>query len=308
MHEDGPQGYPHPQVTQSLHSGPLCLANSAQVSKIAPSGHRKQPAPSIAYLLYMQSVAAIKRSSSASCTYVLVHGAYHGGWCYAKVVPLLEAAGHTIVAVDLPGHGDNPVPREEITLAAYVRHVCSVIDDLQAGPEGVILVGHSLGGVSISQVAEDRPEKVKTLVFLAALMPRHGESRRDLSVRLNESSATTEAREQTADGLAYSVRAEYVKPFFYGLCSDEDIGAARLRLVPQASEVATAAVSLSAARYGAVPRVYIECLRDAAIPIDIQRRMVASLPCERVLSLDTDHSPFFSAPQELAAHLLSLAL
>ena len=59
--------------------------------------------------------------------YVLVHGAFHGGWCYEKVVPLLEAAGHTAIAVDLPGHGDNIGCRsEEVTLDAYVDHVCGV--------------------------------------------------------------------------------------------------------------------------------------------------------------------------------------
>ena len=60
--------------------------------------------------------------------FVLVHGAYHGAWCYQKVVPLLEAGGHTVIAVDLPGHGDNPVPRDQITLDNYVAHVCDIVD------------------------------------------------------------------------------------------------------------------------------------------------------------------------------------
>ena len=59
-------------------------------------------------------------------------------------------------------------------------------------------------------------------------------------------------------------------------------------------------------RYGTVPRVFIECLQDGAIPIEVQRQMVAEVPCETVLTLDTSHSPFFSAPEELVEHLLSL--
>jgi pimeloyl-ACP methyl ester carboxylesterase len=236
-------------------------------------------------------------------TYVLVHGAYHGAWCYAKLVPLLEAAGHTVIAVDLPGHGDNPVPREQITLAAYVEHVCGVID---AQAEPVILVGHSLGGMTISQVAEERPDKIKTLVFLTAMMPKDGESRVSISARVDENSTVAQARQATEDGIASTVRDDMIKPLFYADCSDEDIATAKANLVPQATEVITATVRLTDERYGSVPRVFIECLRDGAIPIETQRRMVADLPCEKVLTLDTSHSPFFSAPQQLADQLLSL--
>ena len=236
-------------------------------------------------------------------TYILVHGAYHGAWCYAKVVPLLEAAGHTVVAVDLPGHGDNPVPREQITLAAYVDHVCSVIDDQD---EPVILVGHSLGGISISQVAEESPEKIAKLVFLTALMPKDGETRASAAARLGETSTVGDARVPTEDGLASTVRDEMIKPLFYEDCSDADIAIAKTNPVPQAMAVMATELRLSDERYGSVPRIFIECLQDGAIPIDMQRRMVADVPCEQVITLNTSHSPFFSAPQELADHLLSL--
>ena len=97
-----------------------------------------------------------------------------------------------------------------------------------------------------------------------------------------------------------------IKPLFYEDCSDEDIATAKANLVPQAAQVITASVRLTKQRYNSVPRVFIECLRDGAIPIEMQRQMVAELPCERVMTLDTSHSPFFSAPRELADHLLSL--
>ncbi|NKB49570.1 MAG: alpha/beta fold hydrolase [Alphaproteobacteria bacterium] len=236
-------------------------------------------------------------------TYVLVHGAYHGAWCYARVVPLLEAAGHKVVAVDLPGHGDNPAPRDQITLAAYVDHVCGVLD---AQDEPVILVGHSLGGISISQVAEERSEKVAKLVFLTALMPKDGETRAIAAARLGETPTVGNARVPTEDGLASTVRDEMIKPLFYGDCSDADIATAKANLVPQAMAIMGTEVHLTDARYGSVPRVFIECLQDGAIPIDMQRRMVADVPCETVMTLDTSHSPFYSAPRELADQLLSL--
>ena len=110
--------------------------------------------------------------------FVLVHGAYHGGWCYARVVPLLEAAGHTAIAVDLPGHGDNPRPIAEVTLDAYIDHVCEIIS---SQPEPAVLVGHSLAGITITQVAERMPERQAWLVYLTAMMPENGQNRVDLA-------------------------------------------------------------------------------------------------------------------------------
>ena len=89
-------------------------------------------------------------------TFVLVHGASHGSWCWDKVVPLLEAEGHNAVTVDLPGntYGEFDVPLCQVTLSSYTDHVCKVLDQLD---EPVVLVGHSLGGLTITQAAEARP-------------------------------------------------------------------------------------------------------------------------------------------------------
>jgi len=237
-------------------------------------------------------------------TYVLVHGAYHGAWCYTKLVPLLKDAGHIVIAVDLPGHGKNPTPIHQVTLSNYVNHVCQIIDS-QPGP--VILVGHSLGGITISQTAEQRSNKIKYLVYLTAMMPKNGESRMDISARVNEIPKVAQARVSVAGGSASVIGAESIKPLFYADCLEEDIVFAKKNLVPQATQILYAEVSLSDNSYGNVPRVFIECLKDQAIPLQMQRRMVADMPCDRVLSLNTSHSPFFSAPDKLAVHLLSLS-
>ena len=102
-------------------------------------------------------------------TFVLVHGASHGSWCWDKVVPVLESLGHRAAAVDLPGntYGEFDVPAAQVTLDTYVKHVCKVLDQLD---EPVVLVGHSLGGLTITQTAERRPDKIKTLVYLTALL------------------------------------------------------------------------------------------------------------------------------------------
>ena len=106
-------------------------------------------------------------------TYVLVHGAWHGSWCWEKVVPLLKQAGHQVEPLDLPGHGQDKTPICEITLAAYTKRVCETLD---AQAEPVILVGHSMGGIVITQIAEERPEKIQRLVYLTARLLQNGQS------------------------------------------------------------------------------------------------------------------------------------
>ena len=92
-------------------------------------------------------------------TFVLVHGASHGSWCWDKVVPLLEAQGHGVVAVDLPGntYGEFDIPPAQVTLDTYAQHVCKVLDQLD---DPVVLVGHSLGALTITQTAEYRPYRI----------------------------------------------------------------------------------------------------------------------------------------------------
>ncbi len=89
-------------------------------------------------------------------TFVLVHGAWHGGWCWQLSAPMLEQVGHRVLTLDLPGLGDDTTPVQNITLAAYSEAVARVVN---AQPEPVILVGHSMGGVAITQAAELLPRK-----------------------------------------------------------------------------------------------------------------------------------------------------
>ena len=84
-------------------------------------------------------------------TYVLVHGAWHGAWCWYKLTPLLQKLGHTVLTPDLPSHGIDKTPTAAITLKDYSLRVCEVLDSC---PEPVILVGHSMGGVVITEAAQ----------------------------------------------------------------------------------------------------------------------------------------------------------
>lgn len=231
-------------------------------------------------------------------TYVLVHGAWHGGWSWNKVVPLLEQRGHHVEAPDLPGHGRDTTPVSEVSTEAYVDTVCRIVD---AQPEPVILVGHSLAGVVITQAAEYRPKRIKTLVYVAAVLLRNGESPLDVP---DTDSLLGPNMIASEDGTV-TIRDEVIKDAWYSDCCDRDVAWAKSLLCPQNPATFTTPVHTTAGRFGRVPRVYIECLQDRALSPWIQKKMYEDVPC-KVVSMNTNHSPFLSAPEELVAHLASL--
>lgn len=237
-------------------------------------------------------------------TFVLVHGGWHGGWCWDRVVPLLRRRGHLVLAPDLPGHGAERAPSIDGALPSPSERICDVLRRLDVP---AILVGHSSGGMVITDVARHLPHRVRALVYLAAfLLPegvlppevmRHDpESRLPAALVVNEQAGTV------------TVAPDRVREVFYADCSDEDVAWATERLVPEPLVRGTGAATATARPAGTrTPRIYIETLRDAALGISAQRRMCESMPCERVYSLDTSHSPFLSAPLELAAYLDDVA-
>ncbi|MBV9253581.1 MAG: alpha/beta fold hydrolase, partial [Actinobacteria bacterium] len=112
-------------------------------------------------------------------TFVLVHGAWHGGWCWRKLTPLLRAAGHEVFTPTLTGLGERShLGHPDVGLATHVGDVAQVLwyEDLS----NVVLVGHSYGGLVIGGVADQAPGRLKHLVYLDAFVPEHGRSMLDL--------------------------------------------------------------------------------------------------------------------------------
>ncbi|MCC6918380.1 MAG: alpha/beta fold hydrolase [Alphaproteobacteria bacterium] len=230
---------------------------------------------------------------------VLVHGAWHGAWCWYRMLPALRALGLTPHAVELPGHGLRN--GETQTLAAYAEAVAGVLRGL---PEPALLVGHSMGGGVISATAELVPERISKLVYLCALALLPGDSIFGVAGG-DEESILAGYMQPGADGRIV-VADEGIRPCFYADCSDADVALARLLLVPQSAEPFGAVPELTEGRFGRVPRSYIVCEQDKAIGPKKQRWLAERAGAETV-AIARSHSPFFSAPEELARVLKDLA-
>ena len=234
--------------------------------------------------------------------FVLVHGGFVGGWLWEKVVPILEDAGHQVETPDLPGHGDDQTPIPEVSLQGYADRISEVLD---AQPEPAILVGQSMGGVVISQAAEQRPDKVALLVYVGTYLLRDGETLFSAAEKDTEALVFPNL-EMSEDGSSATFREDAIGEVFLHDCSDEDVEKAKSRFRPQAVAPLATPVSLTEENFGRIPRVYIETLNDRAISPWLQKEMYERMPCEKVISMDTGHAPFYAAPEELAGHLASL--
>lgn len=235
--------------------------------------------------------------------FVLVHGAWHGAWCWEKVVPLLRAAGHEVHTIDLPGSGEDQCPIVDVTLDSYVAAVSGLINTTA---KQVVLVGHSMGGMVITQVAELLPGKIATLVYLTAFSPRHGETLLQYALEDTDSYVSRYKQVNEEEGF-FTVAADKIQACFYGMCSNEDAGNASRRLRPQALAPLVTPLALSDSNYGSVRRCYIECSEDKAISPGMQQRLRDNAPVSKSVVLKADHSPFYSCPDQLVDVLISLA-
>ena len=235
-------------------------------------------------------------------TFILIHGSWHSSWNWHRVIPILESRGHNAIAIDLPGMGRDKTPINEVKMKTTVERICSLIDRIE---EKVILVGHSKNGIMISQAAEYRPDKIEKLVYVAAYLIPNGKTQREYSIQ-DTAGILKPYVTMFEDLNAHTLQPEIYKEGLYADCDDNITELAKLLLSHEPVESGITPLQLTEENYGRIPRVYIECTEDKAVTPFIQRKMYTETPCEKIYSMATSHSPFFSKPKELADILCSL--
>jgi pimeloyl-ACP methyl ester carboxylesterase len=254
--------------------------------------------------------------------FVLVHGAWHDSRCWELLTPYLTAAGHQVLTPDLPGHGRSTLPPQRATLKLYAQTLTEII---RGCSDPVILVGHSMAGMVITEAASLIPAHITQLIYLCAYLPRQDESVFSLiaSNRGHEPLTPIEmALSMSADKRTCNLEldAAGITSLFYGSSSPAQARVAIARLQVQGSLPLAAEVRYDEQQLQTVPKRYIYCTEDKVIPLHHQRRMVAhhSTVTAQTLTeqkftgqtlttqtLASDHSPFYCCPAELAAALTS---
>lgn len=233
---------------------------------------------------------------------MLVHGSWQGAWCWRRILPLLTSQGHRPIALDLPGHGQDNTPLDQLTLEAYVEAVAGLLNGLDDAP---ILVGHSMAGGVISCVAESSRHTISGMVHVAAVIPSNGSSM--LSLVEGYDPQFLETFVWAADGRSARITPDGARRFLYPLCPSVDVEEAIERLTPEPVAPFEAPITTTQERCGCIPSYYVETSRDRCVPPGLQKSIQARMDFRGVFSLNTDHSPFFSAPNELVTYLSAIA-
>jgi pimeloyl-ACP methyl ester carboxylesterase len=238
-------------------------------------------------------------------TFVLIHGAWHGAWCWRAVMSELERRGHRALALDLPGHCDNQRDHALVNLTAYVDYVADTIKarDLR----DVVLVGHSLGGLTVAGVAESVPNRIKRVVFASAMVMLNGER----PVAELERVAPNRPASRGEKTGPYSVMINY-DDFTRYFIQDASADLAKFvyhALVPQPTRVLTEPIPYRGFAALDLPTGFIACENDLAMgdPAVWHPGFSSRLRNPVIRSLKCGHELIFTHPVETAHALIEIA-
>jgi len=239
-------------------------------------------------------------------TFVLVHGAWHGGWCWQKVTPFLEAAGHAVYTPTLTGLAERASELSpEVGLDTHIQDIVGLLEEEDL--HGVILVGHSYGGMVITVAVDQAPERIAHLVYLDTFVPRDGESMVSVSPLVIRPLLRKQTR---ADGWRIDSRGDY------GVTTEPDRSWVLRSVTPQPLKTWEQPLHLNhPAIVSTKARTYIECISGGFFSLPMQR-ILAHLLAPRALppreagwrlrQLPTGHDAMIIAPRELATLLLEV--
>jgi pimeloyl-ACP methyl ester carboxylesterase len=237
--------------------------------------------------------------------FVMVHGAFGGAWVWERIIAPLEAKGHTVETFDLPGSGEDQTPVAEVSLDAYAEKICTVLGERE---EQAILVPNSMGGIAATHAAARCPDKVASIIYVAAFLPADGQSLLELTELPEGAGDQIQANMVVSGEPPISTMPDEASPMaIYGHCSDEVTAWAVARQRPQPVLPFTEKVSAPEGAFDRISRSYVLCTEDRAIPPQLQRRMLETAGVGKVVELETDHQPHLSMTEELAEVLDRLA-
>ena len=228
---------------------------------------------------------------------VLVHGAWHGAWCWRRVLPALWAAGSHVVVVTLSGLGERAHQLSpDITLGTHVDDVVTAVRAEEC--RGAVLVGHSYAGVVVTGAADRLGDEVGSLVYVDGVVPAPGEAWSTLN--------TAEVQAARRGAIARHGHLPPPPASAFGLTGDDAAWVER-RQTPQPAGVYDDPLDFDADRWAARPRTFVDCTTPPLATIDPSRERVRTQAGWDVVTLATGHDPMVSAPDELAAVLLAVA-
>lgn len=233
--------------------------------------------------------------------FVLIHGAWHGGWCWEGVMAALEQAGHTAEAPTMPGHaaGDD---RSHITFASYVD---AIVQTLQRQPRPVVLVGHSSAGFLLQAAAPRSAEKIERLIFLNAFILPDGFAQFDL-VPPEAAQGMTAAAQASADN-SVPVIEDFVRHMLMAGEAAAAQDALLSRLTPQPLALFTTKVSTAAFSQLSLPRAVVFCQDDVSLPPGAYLGMAQALGQYDLIQIAGSHEALFTRPAAVAEALLAAA-
>jgi pimeloyl-ACP methyl ester carboxylesterase len=235
-------------------------------------------------------------------TFILIHGAWLNAGIWDRIAPRLRDAGHEVLTPELPGNGRDATPASQVNLQTYVDAIATLIYER----EDVIVV---------SNLTETMPKKIAHLFYLAAFMLPDGAS----VVSFQEAQRALRSGQQgpppgakgflkfAPDNSYSTLNAELVPSKLCNTCTEADAQLLMSHFAQQPTGPRLDPVHISEARWGSVTRTYIKTLQDKSVATELQEAMLAQIPCTPVVELDSDHSPFYSKPEELVEILLTAA-
>jgi len=232
-------------------------------------------------------------------TYLLIHGAFRGAWLWERLMPLLLKGGASPIAIDLPGHGDRAADRIGITMSTYIDDVADFIH--KENLKDLVLVGHSMSGIIISKIAETMPERVKHLVYLAAVVPRNNEALIDLLTKERE----VALRQQYGKVHELFGTLEQLRQMYFTDMEGEEKEYFVRQLTPQPLAVFFERIPFSRFPDIDTPRTYLMGMKDKSLPPLLSAGFAVRLKVEPV-KIDAGHDMMVSRPEEVAEVLLRI--